>query len=485
MSAIQSWLAKVCAPYPSAGDLAREVWHVVDRWRTLQVRTEVYTYDTGQTHLLLQTYGTLPITYRHATYHIPLCIWFPLEYPRRAPMVYVQPTRGMGIRVGGGVAGDGRVTGGVVADWERKWEGHTLASLIENIQQMFSAQPPVYALPSEQSRAQPPPARPAPPSRPPTDQLPMYQPRPAPRPLDIPPSPTSSTGPLPPPVPPSPLRQHARQGSLPPAVASPLRTNSISSAAQIPDPRNGAPPLAPRPQGPYAQGYMPVSQAAPPPHPTPLVAASPVHQPQPPRAAPKPPVRDLFDVDDPDPTLIPSPSPGPRVSGPAPTRPLPPSTLHLHSLLSAQLGARMPMLLAHLSSQTAQLESVHADLESGEPAIRDEMARLEAVRGVCEGVVSKVDEVVRNGQKRCEELEAKGEVSVDEVVCSISIVHNQLIDLVAEDNAIEDTIYHLARALDAERIDLDRFLKQIRVLAREQYQKRALIEKITMELRGR
>lgn len=177
------------------------------------------------------------------------------------------------------------------------------------------------------------------------------------------------------------------------------------------------------------------------------------------------------------------------------------------------------MLLAHLSSQTAQLESVHADLESGEPAIRDEMARLEAVRGVCEGVVSKVDEVVRNGQKRCEELEAKGEVSVDEVVCSISIVHNQyvtpalsscmadllfrLIDLVAEDNAIEDTIYHLARALDAERIDLDRFLKvsrpcvvrsslfltvfpkQIRVLAREQYQKRALIEKITMELRGR
>lgn len=35
----------------------------------------------------------------------------------------------------------------------------------------------------------------------------------------------------------------------------------------------------------------------------------------------------------------------------------------------------------------------------------------------------------------------------------------RLIDLVAEDNAIEDTIYHLARALDAERIDLTAFLK--------------------------
>lgn len=35
----------------------------------------------------------------------------------------------------------------------------------------------------------------------------------------------------------------------------------------------------------------------------------------------------------------------------------------------------------------------------------------------------------------------------------------RLIDLVAEDNAIEDAIYHLHRALNAGRIDLDRFIK--------------------------
>jgi ESCRT-I complex subunit TSG101 len=73
---------------------------------------------------------------------------------------------------------------------------------------------------------------------------------------------------------------------------------------------------------------------------------------------------------------------------------------------------------------------------------------------------------------------------------------SRLIDLVAEDNAIEDTIYHLTRALDSERIDLDKFLKvslrdsftrsiaspltaqSIRSLGREQYLKRALIERI-------
>lgn len=35
----------------------------------------------------------------------------------------------------------------------------------------------------------------------------------------------------------------------------------------------------------------------------------------------------------------------------------------------------------------------------------------------------------------------------------------RLINLVAEDNAIEDTVYHLHRALNAGRIDLDRFLR--------------------------
>ena len=35
----------------------------------------------------------------------------------------------------------------------------------------------------------------------------------------------------------------------------------------------------------------------------------------------------------------------------------------------------------------------------------------------------------------------------------------RLIDLIAEDNAIEDTMYHLHRALNAGRIDLERFLR--------------------------
>lgn len=127
-------------------------------------------------------------------------------------------------------------------------------------------------------------------------------------------------------------------------------------------------------------------------------------------------------------------------------------------------------------------------LLEGEKAIRDEMGRLEAVKGVCQNVAGRyratIQECERNLGQVKDRWGPQGEVSVDEVVCATSIVDDQLITLVAEDNAIEDTIYHLSRALGAgtKGVDLERFLKATRVLAEEQFMKRALIDKI---LRGK
>jgi ESCRT-I complex subunit TSG101 len=161
-----------------------------------------------------------------------------------------------------------------------------------------------------------------------------------------------------------------------------------------------------------------------------------------------------------------------------PSKPPAPSLLHLHAILLPHLTASLPPIMHQLESTKTQLIERREDLATGEPAIRDEMARLEAVKNVCDAVGGRLQAVVSKGDERVSDLESRGDVSVDEVVCSISIVHNQLIDLVAEDNALSDTIYHVTRALDAERIDLDRYLKAVRSLAREQYMKRALIERI-------
>lgn len=53
------------------------------------------------------------------------------------------------------------------------------------------------------------------------------------------------------------------------------------------------------------------------------------------------------------------------------------------------------------------------------------MARLEAVKKVCDAVGKKMEDAVAKGEERVADLEQRGEISVDEVVCGISIVHNQ------------------------------------------------------------
>lgn len=155
-----------------------------------------------------------------------------------------------------------------------------------------------------------------------------------------------------------------------------------------------------------------------------------------------------------------------------------PELLRLHHDLHAKITSELGALSSALAGDTERLRATQADLLAGEPAIRDEMARLEAVRSVCTAVGDRLNDVVTRAETNVQNLKSKGDPEVDELVCSTAIVYNQLVDLVAEDKAIEDTIYHLHRALNSGRIDLDRFIRTVRILAQEQFMKRSLVEKI-------
>jgi len=153
--------------------------------------------------------------------------------------------------------------------------------------------------------------------------------------------------------------------------------------------------------------------------------------------------------------------------------------------LYAQLTFHLSSLQVHLHQENEQLRALHEDLLKGEPAIADEMARLEAVRDVCLSVKDRMADVVGQADRNIHELQARPEPEVDELICGTNVVHNQLLDLIAEDNALEDTIYHLGRAFNADTRtpdELEKFLKRTRALAREQFMRRALINKILLEI---
>ncbi|GAA5978201.1 hypothetical protein JCM10908_004270 [Rhodotorula pacifica] len=166
----------------------------------------------------------------------------------------------------------------------------------------------------------------------------------------------------------------------------------------------------------------------------------------------------------------------------APPVPPNPALLALRTRLHSKLTTAMTQLAHTTEAELARLDLMRVDLEKAQPAIEDEMARLEAVRSVCAGVRDRYAQVVGEAQQRMREYEARGEgVDVDEIVCGSTVVYTQLLDLVAEDAALEDTIYALGRGLNSggsADIDLDRFLKRVRNLAKEQFVVRATINKI-------
>ncbi|KAH8117469.1 UEV-domain-containing protein [Phellopilus nigrolimitatus] len=294
-----------------------------------------------------------------------------------------------------------------------------------------------------------------------------------------------------PPVPPPPFAHGGHQqgtshmqlplstGSPPPP---PIRANTQSHATPPLQAQYSGSSLTPAP--PATPGYVHTSayyQSPGPP--APPAVYSPL-QGAPTRPPPSIPPPDLLDQDD-----GPVPPAGPSLSGtgsvstaPPPPRPPNPQTVALHNALLASMRDSLSRLAASHADALTRQRAQQAELLAGPGALRDESARLAAVRDVCRAVSARWGAVVNEGERVLGEVRRHGEVGVDEMVCASSIVGNQLINLVAEDNAIEDTMYHLHRALNSGRIDLERFLRTTRVLAEEQFMKRALVEKIVRGL---
>ncbi|KAJ3823584.1 Vps23 core domain-containing protein [Lentinula raphanica] len=484
MTSTQKWLRDNCIKYEEKEKVYTELNTALETFGLygrsngwLKVKSDVYTYDDGRTHLLLCLHGLLPISYRNSTYHIPFDMWIPFNYPRGAPIVYVVPAQGMMVKNSKFVDLSGKCDvanyEGTKGSWldrgEKRTGGRTgLVGLIDALTIWFGKDPPVYskaATTSQSSTPQPSPAHPVPtPST-------SHQPNPP-----LPPSFTKHVGPPPPTY------------SPPPAPPRPISTASTSWTPQPPptfQSRSAAPipPPIPPPMPPATWTPSPPPtriQSAPiqhsfqpaPMQPVPMQSMQMQSPPLPTQSIPPPiPAPDLLDSDEPTSSSDP---------GPAPAPPLPPNPilLSLHASVHGRLTSALQSFQTSLHDSSEHLRKIQEDLLRGEPAIQDEIARLEAVKAVSLNVGARYRQTIEAAERNVQMLRNKGDVSVDELICGPTIVHNQLIDLIAEDNAIEDTIYHLHRALNSGSIELDRFLKTTRVLAEEQFMKRALIEKI-------
>jgi ESCRT-I complex subunit TSG101 len=110
---------------------------------------------------------------------------------------------------------------------------------------------------------------------------------------------------------------------------------------------------------------------------------------------------------------------------PAPPRPPNPELLHSHALLHAKLQQRLQYIQTSAEESNAQLNLLSEDLDRGDLAIKDEMARLEAVRDVCKVTGDELQGAVDMASQRLDELRKKEEPDFDGLLSATSLVGNQ------------------------------------------------------------
>ncbi|XP_077177692.1 tumor susceptibility gene 101 protein [Paroedura picta] len=150
----------------------------------------------------------------------------------------------------------------------------------------------------------------------------------------------------------------------------------------------------------------------------------------------------------------------------------------LISAVSDKLRWRMKEEMDRAQAELNALKRTEEDLKKGHQKLEEMVTRLDQE-------VTEVDKNIDLLKKKDEELssalekmESQSENNdIDEVIVPTAPLYKQILNLYAEENAIEDTIFYLGEALRRGVIDLDIFLKHVRLLSRKQFQLRALMQK--------
>ncbi|XP_030622032.1 tumor susceptibility gene 101 protein [Chanos chanos] len=148
------------------------------------------------------------------------------------------------------------------------------------------------------------------------------------------------------------------------------------------------------------------------------------------------------------------------------------------SAVSDKLRRKMKEEMDRAQAELDALKRTEEDLKMGHQKLEEMLARLDQeIVGVdknMELLKCKDAELSAALEKMETQSESK---DIDEVIAPTTPLYRQILNLYAEESAIEDTIFYLGEALRKDVIDLEVFLKHVRLLSRKQFQLRALMQK--------
>lgn len=137
---VRDLLAK--AKYKHPEHTRTDLLHLLKHFKALVPKLERYTFNTGVSKDLVYLEGTIPVTFRDATYNIPIGIFISDKHPFEAPICYVRPTKDMMIKTSIHVDGSGRVYMPYLSEWNSNTSD--LLSAVQVMQIIFGQMCPVY-----------------------------------------------------------------------------------------------------------------------------------------------------------------------------------------------------------------------------------------------------------------------------------------------------------------------------------------------------
>jgi len=407
--------------YPNLNEVIKQVNKVQRQYKELRLDVQFFTHNDGKQENLVTLDGTIPVFYKNRQYNIPIMIWLYEKHPEYAPMVFVKPTSTMVIRQGRHVDTSGKVYLPYLSEWKSRRSD--LIGLVGVLCTVFGSEPPVVSKPAGA------PARPVqPPVRSATSSYPTQPTYPS----------------QPPPFP----------GTSPHA----------SGHAQMHVPSHGghAPYHAPypqnTPQGPPSMGYRPPMNQSNLPYPT--AAGFPSH---PPSGANPPPY----------PTGGYPPSSNYQVkSQPAYGNTIDDTVIlaSVRDSVNDSLKRRAQDIISQLNGELNTLRVTENELTVGARKIAEMSATVEDETAKCAHAIDAYRAQLAEMDAEIENLQDGNKINPEEIITPSTPIYKQIFHAHAQEQAIEDAIYFISKALSRGTIDCETYLRYVRRLSRKQFE---------------
>lgn len=385
---------------------------------------QIYTQKNYAQQTLLQISGTLPINYQNATYNIPICFWIPYQFPQRPPMCYVVPTESMDIKSSHKhMDKQGFIYHPYLSNWSPYHS--TLIVLSTNLQSVFGKDPPVFAKV----------ARPRPkPMQPPSAQPPSYHNAFNAYNRSI---------------------NQAQPGARGGPYAQPGARTGPGYVKPPGYPGRGSQPGAASYAKPGPPSYNEVSN--------PNVNSPPAYDQ----------ISIKVDNSEKEEELLRRQEEQQRRQ----------EEEQLKRQVRNKLQDELTKLHERWVSEVNELQRLQTDLLRSKQQIETEKAGIERETNDLKNLKGELEVANATMESWLDANKDSPPIDLLKTVEPQNVWTKQLIEAVAQDSAIDDTLYCLDRALGEDAITFKNYLKQVRKLTREQFFKRALTQKIVTKQR--